>query len=95
MTMPSSVLISVTASAPASLDGGCDLDDPVGVGAELGPTRPAARCGGRDHLGGQIRIVGEDPPPALEVGARQVDLDGDDVRRRVGEQFGGAAVVVD
>ena len=95
MTIPSSVLISVTASAPASLNGAGNLDDAVGVGAELGPPWSAAALDRVDDLGGQIGIVGEDAAATLQVGARQVDLDGDDVARRVGQQLGGASIVVD
>ena len=81
-TRPSSVLISVTASAPACCDGRGDLDDAVGVGAELGPARPAAAAVGRrstsaDSSGSWAKIAAA----SLEVRARQVDLDGDDVRR--------------
>ena len=41
--MPSTVLTSVTASAPAAAAARGDLDQPVGVGAQLRPPRPAAR----------------------------------------------------
>ena len=63
------------------LDGGRDLDDPIGVGAELGPQRQAAGRRGGDDLGRQLGVVGEDAPAPLEVRARQVDLDGDNVGR--------------
>jgi hypothetical protein len=59
-TMPSSVFTSVSASAPASDTRRGHLDEPVGVGAELGPHRHVEGPGhGGDHLGGQVGIVGE------------------------------------
>ena len=76
-------------------DGAGDLDDAVGVGAQLGPARPAGDGRRGDDGGRQLGVVGEDRVAALEVRARQVDLDGDDLRRRDRQQLGGAGVVVD
>ena len=76
-------------------DGAGDLDDAVGVGAQLRPPRATAPGGRREHLGRQLGVVGEDGVAALEVGAGQVDLDGDDLRRCCGEQVRGSGVVVD
>ena len=69
---------------PGGGDGGGDLDDAVGVGAELRPPRPPARRRGGDDLGRQRRRRGRRSrrgAPAIvgEVRARQVDLDGDDL----------------
>ena len=72
-----------------------DLDDSVGVGAELGPTGPTAAGGGCDDLGRQVGIVREDPTATLEVRARQVHLDSHHRRWRVGQQVGRSPVVVD
>ena len=66
-----------------------DVDDAVGVGAELRPARPPAAGRGGDHRRRQLGVVGEDRAAALEVRARQVDLDGDDLGGRRGEQVGG------
>ena len=58
-----------------------DVDDAVRVGAELGPARPPATGGRVDHPRRQLGVVGEDRVATLEVRARQVDLDGHDLRR--------------
>jgi hypothetical protein len=44
-----------------------DVDDAIGVGAELRPPWTPARSGGSDHLGRQRRVVGEDRASPLEV----------------------------
>ena len=72
-----------------------DVDDAVGVGAQLGPAGPAARGGRGQHGRRQLRIVGEDRVAPLEVGAGEVDLDRDDLARRRDQELGGAAVLVD
>ena len=84
----------VTASAPASPPPR-DVDDPVGVRAQLRPAGTAAARRRGDDLWPRDRVVGEDRAAALQVRARQVDLDRDDARGRGGEEFGRPAVVVD
>ena len=39
----------------------CHLDDPVGIGTQLRPTRASAALRCREHLSGQIGVVGENP----------------------------------
>ena len=81
MAMPITVFTRVTASAPASCGGARDLGEVRHVGAELGPSGPPAPGGGPQHVGRGLGRVGEQVAPGLGVGARQVDLDGDDARR--------------
>ena len=93
---PSSVLISVTASAPASRS----------------RHRRPRRCGrcwrsASPTAAGRSRRSPRSPRPTasascakmlattLEIRARQVDLDRDDLGGGVGEQLGGPAIVVD
>ena len=87
MTMPSSVLIMVSPSAPASTQALRDLDDVGDVRAQLGEDRDVARqllAHQRDDLGRGQRVAGEDQAAVGDVGAGDVDLDADDGVEGVG-----------
>src|SRR5215210_2906201 len=77
------VLISVTASAPASAT------------APATSTMRSVLALNLAHRGRPLGVVGEDRATPFEVGTRKVDLDGDDLCRCRGDDLGGASIVVD
>ena len=74
-------------------DRSCHFDNPVGVCAQLRPSRPPARRRRGDYLGGHLDVMGENRATTLKVGARQVDLDGHDCGRGSCQHLGRVSVI--
>ena len=86
----------VTALAPAAVHRRRDRHHVGDVGGELRPhgQRAPPTVTAVDHLGGVVGGLGEHGVTA-QVRTRQVHLDGHDVGRRIGQDLGGASVVID
>ena len=89
------MLVSVSASAPASSAASATSRRSEVFGESLAQRRPAAGGGGLQRGGGRHRRVGEHAAAVLEVGTAHVHLDGDEALRRVRQERGRPGELLD
>ena len=95
MARPSSVLVKVSASAPAASAASATASEIGGVRRELGPSGPPTGRRRRHGRPGGLGRVGEHAAAVLEVRAADVHLDGQHARRSGRQKRRGPLVVLD
>ena len=95
MAMPRTVLIRVTASAPAPCAASAMGTRLATLGLSLAHSGRPQACEAAHRLGGGLGELGEHLATVVEVGARQVDLDRHHLGRGIGQGLGRRGVVVD